>query len=159
MHIVPDTVREIILLITMWGLISPKTFPFLAHLEAQGGSHSSCFTAARKPKLHNGAVRPPRQQHGKETKSLRPTVLTGMVPPFQKGAAQTQLLTPHPSECLKPTALPLSPWKRKNTPKGKTKHTKPIKKHPAPFRNNIAGLLSQHNNVNYIKPRNSYCSS
>lgn len=131
----------------MWGLISPKSFPFLAHLEAQGGSHSSCLTPARKPRLHSGTVRPPRQEHGTETGSLRHSLLTGTLSPCQKGAAQTQLLTPHPRKCLKPTALPLSPWKRKSTPKGKTKHTNPIQKHPAPFRNNIAGLLSQHNNV------------
>lgn len=110
------------------GLISPKTFPFLADLESQWGSYLPPFTPARKSSCIMEQRDHPCNSMQKPTRSLSPTILSGMSYPVQKrhtwsnsSPALLLLLMPHLRECLKTAVLPLSPWKAKSTPKGKPK--------------------------------------
>lgn len=137
MHIVPDNVREVILLITMWGLISPKTSPFLAHLEAQGGSHSSCFYTSQEAQAAqwNGETTHTtawKRDKLPQTHSAPWDVVT-LSERSNSNIAPLPPLTPHPRNCLKPTALPLSPWKKRKHSKRQNKKHQPNQKASCPF--------------------------
>lgn len=76
-----------------------------------------------------------------------PQCSVGCCHPFRKEQLKHSSSHHTRGSAWNPRLGPYHHGKEKAPQKAKQKNTNPIKKHPAPFRNNIAGLFSQHNNV------------